>query len=199
MMLPPPCFIIGMVPSFLQMWCLAFRPKSSILVSADQRILFLMVWEFLGAFWHTPSGLSCFLLRSGFCLVTLPSTWLVECCRDGCASGRFSHLHRGTLDLCQIDHQVLGSPPWPWPFFPDCLVWPGGQLQGESWWFQTSWFKNDGGHCVLGDLQCSRNVLVPFPRSVPRHSLVSEFYRQFLWPHDLVFALTWTVNCGNFI
>ena len=23
-------------------------------------------------------------------------------------------------------------------------------------------FKNDGGHCVLGDLQCCRNVLVPF-------------------------------------
>ena len=27
-MLPPPCFIVGMVPGFLQMWCLAFRPKS---------------------------------------------------------------------------------------------------------------------------------------------------------------------------
>ena len=36
-------------------------------------------------------------------------------------------------------------------------------------------FKNDGGHCVLGDLQCCRNVLVPFPRSVPRHSPVSAF------------------------
>jgi hypothetical protein len=23
-----PCFTIGMVPGFLQMWCLAFRPKS---------------------------------------------------------------------------------------------------------------------------------------------------------------------------
>uniref|UniRef100_A0A4W5P221 DNA (cytosine-5-)-methyltransferase n=1 Tax=Hucho hucho TaxID=62062 RepID=A0A4W5P221_9TELE len=31
-------------------------------------------------------------------------------------------------------------------------------------------FKNDGGHCVLGDLQCCRNVLVLFPRSVPRHN-----------------------------
>uniref|UniRef100_A0A674AAJ1 Phosphodiesterase n=1 Tax=Salmo trutta TaxID=8032 RepID=A0A674AAJ1_SALTR len=26
-------------------------------------------------------------------------------------------------------------------------------------------FKNDGGHCILGDIQCCRNVLVPFPRS----------------------------------
>ena len=36
MMLPPPCFTVGMVPGFLQ----TFRP---ILVSSDQRILFLMV------------------------------------------------------------------------------------------------------------------------------------------------------------
>uniref|UniRef100_A0A8C7TMY4 TRASH domain-containing protein n=1 Tax=Oncorhynchus mykiss TaxID=8022 RepID=A0A8C7TMY4_ONCMY len=28
-------------------------------------------------------------------------------------------------------------------------------------------FKNDGGHCVLGDLQCGRCFLVPFLRSVP--------------------------------
>ena len=41
-------------------------------------------------------------------------------------------------------------------------------------------FKNDEGHCVLEALQCFRNVLVPFPRSVPRHNLVSELYGQFL-------------------
>ena len=39
-------------------------------------------------------------------------------------------------------------------------------------------FKNDGGHCVLGDIQYCRNVLVPFPRSVPRHNPVSELYGQ---------------------
>jgi hypothetical protein len=33
-------------------------------------------------------------------------------------------------------------------------------------------FKNDGGHCVLGDIRCCRNVLAPFPRSVPRHNPV---------------------------
>ena len=37
--------------------------------------------------------------------------WLVECCRDGCLYGRFSHLHRGTLELCQSGHQVLGHFP----------------------------------------------------------------------------------------
>ena len=51
-------------------------------------------------------------------------------------------------------------------------------------------FKNDGGHCVFGDLQCCRHVLVPFPRSVLQHNPVSELYGQFLQPHGLVFALT---------
>jgi hypothetical protein len=37
--------------------------------------------------------------------------------------------------------------------------------------------------------------LVPFRRSVLRHNPVSDLYRQFLRPHDLVFALTGTVNC----
>ena len=60
-------------------------------------------------------------------------------------------------------------------------------------------FKNDGGHCVLGDLQCCRDVFVLFLRSVPRHNPVSELYRQFLRPYGLVFALTCTVTCGTFI
>ena len=58
-------------------------------------------------------------------------------------------------------------------------------------------FKNDGGHCVLGDLQCSIHFLVPFPRSVSRQNPVSELYGQFLRPHGVVFALTCTVNCGT--
>ena len=59
MMLPPPCFTVGMVQGFLQMWLLAFRPKSSILVSSDQIILFLISWYSLGTFWQTPTVLSC--------------------------------------------------------------------------------------------------------------------------------------------
>ena len=39
--------------------------------------------------------------------------------------------------------------------------------------------------------------LVPFPRAVPRHNPVSELYGQFLQPHGLVFALTYTVNRGT--
>ena len=101
--------MLGIVPSFLQTWCLAFRPNNSILVSSDQRILFLMVWESLGAFCQTPSGLSCEeWLQSGYSTI---KAWLLECCRDGFPSGRFSHLHRWTLELFQSDHQVLGHLP----------------------------------------------------------------------------------------
>ena len=58
-------------------------------------------------------------------------------------------------------------------------------------------FKNDEGHCVLGDLQCCRHFWVPFLRSVPRHNPVSQLYGQFLQPHGFVFALTCSVNCGT--
>ena len=51
-------------------------------------------------------------------------------------------------------------------------------------------FKNDGGHCVLGDLQCCWQFLVPFPRSVPQHNPASELNGQSLRPHGLFFALT---------
>ena len=37
-------------------------------------------------------------------------------------------------------------------------------------------FKNDEGHGVLGDLQCCRNVLVPFPRSVPTKSCLRALH-----------------------
>ena len=43
---------------------------------------------------------------------------LVECCREGCLSGRFSHLHRRTLELCQSDHRVLGHVPDQGPSTP---------------------------------------------------------------------------------
>jgi hypothetical protein len=49
----------------------------------------------------------------------------------------------------------------------------------------------------LGYLQCCRNVLVPFSRSVPLHNPVLELYGQFFQPHGLVFALTCNVNCGT--
>ena len=73
MMITQLCFTVKMVPGFLQMWRLAFRPKSSILFSSDQRNLFLMIWEsfrFLLA--NSKRGVICLLLGSGFHLATLP-------------------------------------------------------------------------------------------------------------------------------
>ena len=173
-----------MVPGFLKMWRLAFKPKSSILVSSDQRILFLMVWESLGAFWQTPSGLSCAFYWKA---------WLVEGCRDGCPSGRFSNLHRGTLELCQSDHWVLGHLP---DQGPSPLIAQFGWAVNSRKGFGGSKhlpFKNEG-HCVLGDLHWCRKVLVPYE---PRHNPVSELSRQFLRLNVLVCVLTCTVNFGT--
>jgi len=58
-------------------------------------------------------------------------------------------------------------------------------------------FPNDGAHCALGNLQHSRNWFIPFPRSIPPHNSILEFYGQLFEPHGGVSALTCTVNCGT--
>jgi hypothetical protein len=121
---------------------------------------------------------------------------LVECCRNGCPSGRFFQLYRGLWSSVRVTTGFLVTSLTK-ALFPRLLSlawWPAlGSLGGSK----LLPFKIDGGHCVLGDLQCCRNVLVPFPRFVPWHNPVSELYGKFLWPHGLVFALTCTVNCGT--
>ena len=114
--------------------------------------------------------------------------WLVECCRDGCSSGRFSHLHRGCLEPCQSDHRVLCHLPdqGPSPAIAQ-FGWEASSRKNLCG-YKLLPFKSDGGHCVVGDFQS--NILVPFPRSVPRHNPVSELYGQFLRPHGLIFALS---------
>ena len=120
----------------------------------------------------------------------------MECCRDDCPSGRFSHLYRGTLELCQSDHRVLGHIP---DQGPSCLIAHFGRAamsRKSLCGFKFLPFKNDGGHCVLGDLQGCRHFLLPFPRSVPRHnpSLISTDHS-----FDLLarFLLTCTVHSGT--
>ena len=117
----------------------------------------------------------------------------MECCRDGCPSGRFSHLHRGTLKLCQSDHHLPDQGPSPQISQFGRAASSRKNLGG----FKLLPFRNDGSHCVLEDIQFCRNVLVPFPRFLPRHNPVSALYEQFLQPHGLVFVRTCTVNCGN--
>jgi hypothetical protein len=75
-------------------------------------------------------------------------------------------LHRATLELCQSDHQVIVH-------FGRAAS--SRKSVGHS---KLLPFKND--HCVFGDNQCCRNVLLPFPRSVPRHKHISELYGPFI-------------------
>ena len=83
---------------------------SSILVSSNQKILFLTVWQPFRVFLETPSGLSRVFpvteerLPSGHFAMKPRS---VEHCSDGCPSGSVSHLHTGSLELGQSDHRIL--------------------------------------------------------------------------------------------
>ena len=122
---------------------------------------------------------------------------MVECFRDGYPSERFSHLHRGTLELCQSDHRVLGHLSDLGPSPPIAQFGRAASSRKSLDCSKLLPFKNDGGHRVLGDLQCCRNVLVPFSRSVPQHNPVSELYRQVIQLHGLVFALTCTLKWGT--
>ncbi len=80
MMLPPPCFTVGTVldrwwavPGFLHTYCLELRPKSSILVSSDQRILFVTILESFRCFLaNSMRAFMCLALRRGFRRATLP-------------------------------------------------------------------------------------------------------------------------------
>jgi hypothetical protein len=57
MMLPPPCFTVGMVLCFLQTWRLAFRPEN--LVSHGLRVFRCLLA-------NSKRVVMCLLLRSGF-------------------------------------------------------------------------------------------------------------------------------------
>ena len=106
----------------------------------------------------------------------------MECCRDGCPSGRFSHLQRGTLDLCQSDYRLLGHLPDQGPSPLIAQFGPAASSRKNLGGSKLLPLKNDGGHCVLEDLQCCRHFLVPSPRHVPQHNPVSDLYGQFLQP-----------------
>jgi hypothetical protein len=64
----------------------------------------------------------------------------VECCRDGCPSGRLSLLLRGTLELCESDQG-----PFP-PIAQFGRVASSGKGLGG---YKLLPFKNDGGPSVL--------------------------------------------------
>ncbi len=197
MMLPPPCFTVGTVldrwwavPGFLHTYRLELRPKSSILVSSDQRIL-QVFFSKLHAGFHVscteerlPSGHSAIKPR------------LVEGCSDGWLSTTFSHLPNASLELSHSDLWVLldlshqGSSP------PIAQFGRTASSRKGSGRPKRLPFKDYGGHCALRNLKCSRNFFVTLARSMPCHNSVFELFRQFLWPHDshLLWHALWAVR-----
>ncbi len=196
-MLPPPCFTVGTVldrwwavPGFLHTYRLELRPKSSILVSSDQRIL-QVFFSKLHAGFHVscteerlPSGHSAIKPR------------LVEGCSDGWLSTTFSHLPNASLELSHSDLWVLlylshqGSSP------------PIAQLAGRPALGRVLVVPNVfhlrimEATVLLGTLSAAEFFFVTLARSVPCHNYVSELFRQFLWPHDshLLWHALWAVR-----
>jgi hypothetical protein len=109
---------------------------------------------------------------------TTIKAWLVKCWRDGCPSGRFSHLHRDSGALrVTIGFLVTSLTKALHPWLLSLAGWPAfGRVLVEA----------------TADI-----FLAPYPRSVPGHNPVSVLYGQFRLPHGLVFALTCTVNGGT--
>ena len=126
-------------------------PKSSTLVSSDQRITFLMVWEsFRYPLANSKWAVLCLLLR-GFRLATLPSR------PDWWSAAEMVVLLEGyPLSTEELQSSVREGPR---PFSPDCSFWPGDQLYESLSGSKILPFN--GGHCVLGDLQCCRHGTFP--------------------------------------
>ncbi len=139
---------------------LELRPKSSILVSSDQRILFVTI---LGSF-------RCFLANSMWAFMSCteerpPSGHsaikprLVEGCSDGWLSTTFSHLPNASLELSHSDLWVLlylshqGSSP------PIAQFGRTASSRKGSGRPKRLPFKDCGGHCALRNLKCSRTFL----------------------------------------
>ena len=76
----------------------------------------------------------------------------MECCKNGCPSAMFSHLQRGTLDLCQSDRRALGHLPDQGPSPPIAQFDLAASSRNSLGGSKLLPFKNDGGHCVLGIL-----------------------------------------------
>ena len=64
----------------------------------------------------------------------------------------YSHRHRATLELCPNDHQVLGHLPDQGRSPPIAQFGWEASSRKSLGGFKLLPFKNDGDHCVLGDL-----------------------------------------------
>lgn len=152
------------MPGFLQ---------TLILVSSDQRILVLMVWEsFRSLLAYSRQAAMCLLLRSGLCLAI--QAWLVECSRNDCPSGRLSSLQRAMLKLSESDHQFLIT-----ALLPIITQTGLAASSRKSSCGSKLPFTDEVGRCAHWDWrsQRHRNKSVPFSRSVLWHDPLLEVYR----------------------
>ena len=120
---------------------------------------------------------------------------LVECCSDGCPSGSFSRLHTGSPELSKSDHRILGPLSYQGPSPPIAQFGRAASSSKSPGCSELLSFKNYGGHCALGNIQCIRFFLSPSPDLCLQYNPVSELCRQLLGLHGLVFALICIVSC----
>ena len=114
MMLPPPCFTVGMVCSG---WCAVFSATCSILHLGQK----LQFWSHL-----TRAPCSTFVCCAPHMACGISSchssikAHSVEFITNSCPVGRLSHLSCGSLQLCQSYHGPLGRFSDQWSPCPAC-------------------------------------------------------------------------------
>ena len=120
---------------------------------------------------------------------------MVECCRDGCPSERFSHPHIGTLELCQSDHRVTSLTKALLPRLLSLAGWPAlGRVLVVPNFFHLRTME---ATVFLGTFNAADIFWYPSPDpcldTILSWSSTDNSFR----PHALVFALTCTVNWGT--
>ena len=179
MMLPPPCFTVGMVltwwwvvPSFLQTWHLAFTPKSSL---SHQTREFCFSWSESpsGAFWpYWWIAAEMVVLLEGSPLST----------EEGWSSDRVTI---GFL-VTSLTKALL----------PRSLSLDGRPALGRVLVVPNFFHLRMMEATVLIGTIKAKHFSVHFPRFVPQDNTVSEVDRQFLWLHT--WFVLWHALCVPF-
>lgn len=162
-MLPPPRFTIGKVlangwavPGFFQTWRLGFRSKSSIFVSIDQRMSFLMVWESFSCLFGKPQVCSFISLvyhtgLIGGVLQNWLYFWKVLLS---------SQSNTGALLLITS-------------LIPSTSVAQMTSCRKSPICFKLLWFTDDEGNCGLWNLQFCIGFLYPCPLNLFLDTILS--------------------------
>ena len=150
-MLPPPCFTVGMVQCFL-------HAKEFNVCFIRQRILSKYTYLLANSKW----AVTCFLLRNGFRLATLPRRpdwWsaaemvvLLECS------------HNSTEELWSSVRVTIGFlvTSLTKALLPRLFGWAASSRKSVRG-SKLLPVKNDGGQCFLGGLQCCKKNWYPSP------------------------------------